>query len=181
MGQMLQSAGATLDDVEMIDVGFDLMSAMTTGNVDATFGCFINHEVPALEEEGFAVDYMEVMDYGVPNYYALMLVTGEDQLEANRDKYTRFLRACQKGFADMQADPEEALAILLANQNAENFPLSETVERKSMQTLLPLMETKDVSFLAQSEEMWQNNIDWLYTQGLIEQKPSVSDVMAVLG
>ena len=75
------------------------MSAMTTGNVDATFGCFINHEVPALEEEGFAVDYMEVMDYGVPNYYALMLVTGEDQLEANRDKYTRFLRACQKGFA----------------------------------------------------------------------------------
>ena len=89
--------------------------------------------------------------------------------------------ACAKGFADMQADPEEALAILLANQNAENFPLSETVERKSMQTLLPLMETKDVSFLAQSEEMWQNNIDWLYTQGLIEQKPSVSDVMAVLG
>ena len=89
--------------------------------------------------------------------------------------------ACAKGFADMRADPEEALAILLANQNAENFPLSETVERKSMQTLLPLMETKDVSFLAQSEEMWQNNIDWLYTQGLIEQKPSVSDVMAVLG
>ncbi len=83
VGQMLETVGATLDDVELIDVGFDLMSAMTTGNVDATFGCFINHEVPALEEEGFAVDYMEVMDYGVPNYYALMLVTGEDQLEAN--------------------------------------------------------------------------------------------------
>ena len=88
VGQMLETVGATLDDVELIDVGFDLMSAMTTGNVDATFGCFINHEVPALEEEGFAVDYMEVMDYGVPNYYALMLVTGEDQLEANRDKIT---------------------------------------------------------------------------------------------
>ena len=48
---MLETVGATLDDVELIDVGFDLMSAMTTGNVDATFGCFINHEVPALEEE----------------------------------------------------------------------------------------------------------------------------------
>ena len=45
---MLETVGATLDDVELIDVGFDLMSAMTTGNVDATFGCFINHEVPAL-------------------------------------------------------------------------------------------------------------------------------------
>ena len=52
VGQMLETVGATLDDVELIDVGFDLMSAMTTGNVDATFGCFINHEVPALEEEG---------------------------------------------------------------------------------------------------------------------------------
>lgn len=134
---MLETVGATLDDVELIDVGFDLMSAMTTGNVDATFGCFINHEVPALEEEGFAVDYMEVMDYGVPNYYALMLVTGEDQLEANRDKYTRFLRACQKGFADMQADPEEALGLLLANQDEENFPLTESVERRSFDVLLP--------------------------------------------
>lgn len=28
--------GADSSDVEMIDVGFDLMSSMTTGNVDAT-------------------------------------------------------------------------------------------------------------------------------------------------
>lgn len=104
VGQMLETVGATLDDVELIDVGFDLMSAMTTGNVDATFGCssttrFLHwrrglcrglHGGPGLRRS--------------PNYYALMLVTGEDQLEANWDKYTRFLRACQKGFADMQAD-----------------------------------------------------------------------------
>ena len=106
VNQLLQSAGATLEDVEMIDVGFDLMSSMTTGNVDATFGCFINHEIPALEEEGFEMDYMKLPDYGVPNYYALMLVTGESQLEKNQDKYTRFLRACKKGFEDMKNDPE---------------------------------------------------------------------------
>ena len=34
-------------------MGFDLMSAMTTGNVDATYGCFLNHEIPAPEEQGF--------------------------------------------------------------------------------------------------------------------------------
>ena len=37
---------------EMIDVGFDLMSSMTTGNVDATIGCLVNHEVPQMEEGG---------------------------------------------------------------------------------------------------------------------------------
>ena len=180
VGQMLQSVGATLDDVEMIDVGFDLMSAMTTGNVDATYGCFINHEIPALEEEGFTVDYMEVMDYGVPNYYALMLVTGEDQLEANRDKYTRFLRACQKGFADMQADPEEALQLLLENQDEENFPLTESVERRSFDVLLPMMETADAAFLSQDASVWQENIDWLKEVGMIETTFDPAEVMVDL-
>ena len=180
VGQMLETVGATLDDVELIDVGFDLMSAMTTGNVDATFGCFINHEVPALEEEGFAVDYMEVMDYGVPNYYALMLVTGEDQLEANRDKYTRFLRACQKGFADMQADPEEALGLLLANQDEENFPLTESVERRSFDVLLPIMETADAPFLSQDVSVWEENIDWLQKVGMIDAAFDPAEVMVDL-
>lgn len=178
---IMENVGADSSDVTLIDVGFDLMSSMTTGNVDATIGCLVNHEVPQMEEEGFEVSYFELDDYGVPTYYEAVFLANDTMIQENPETLSAFLRACAKGFADMQADPEEALAILLANQNAENFPLSETVERKSMQTLLPLMETKDVSFLAQSEEMWQNNIDWLYTQGLIEQKPSVSDVMAVLG
>ena len=178
---IMENVGADSSDVTLIDVGFDLMSSMTTGNVDATIGCLVNHEVPQMEEEGFEVSYFELDDYGVPTYYEAVFLANDTMIQENPETLSAFLRACAKGFADMQADPEEALAILLANQNAENFPLSETVERKSMQTLLPLMETKDVSVLAQSEEMWQNNIDWLYTQGLIEQKPSVSDVMAVLG
>ena len=170
----------TPEDLIGKTIGFDLMSAMTTGNVDATFGCFINHEVPALEEEGFAVDYMEVMDYGVPNYYALMLVTGEDQLEANRDKYTRFLRACQKGFADMQADPEEALGLLLANQDEENFPLTESVERRSFDVLLPIMETADAPFLSQDVSVWQENIDWLQKVGMIDAAFDPAEVMVDL-
>ncbi len=41
----------------------------------------------------------------------------------------------------MKNDLEKALQILLASQNEEYFPLSETVERKSMEVLLPMMET----------------------------------------
>ena len=68
----------------------------------------------------------------------------------------------------MKADPEAALATLLANQNAENFPLSETVERKSMGVLIPMMETADAAFLSQSDACWQENIDWMLDQGLID-------------
>ena len=45
---IMEAAGADYSDVTMIDVGFDLMSSMTTGNVDATIGCLVNHEVPQM-------------------------------------------------------------------------------------------------------------------------------------
>ena len=91
-----------------------------------------------------------------------------------------FLRASKKGFDDFKADPDATLKILLDNQSAENFPLSPTVEEKSAATLLPLMETADAPFLSQSEEVWQNTIDWMFDEGMIERKPEISEVMAEL-
>ena len=76
----------------------------------------------------------------------------------------------------MKANPEEALQILLANQNEENFPLSETVERKSVEVLLPMMETADADFLSQSDECWQENIDWMLEQGLISETVALDEV-----
>ncbi len=81
----------------------------------------------------------------------------------------------------MKADPEAALRILLDNQNAENFPLSENVERQSMATLLPMMETEDVPFLTQTDECWQANIDWMRQKGLISGDIAPDDVRVDLG
>ena len=180
VAQVLESVGATLDDVELIDVGLDLMSAITTGNVDAAYGCFLNHEVPALEEQGFAVNCMHLPDYGVPNYYAIVLVTGEKRLEENRDKYTRFLRACQKGFEEMQSDPEGSLQLMLENQNAESFPLTESVERRSFELLLPIMDTESSPFLYQDGAVWEENIQWLLSKGMIESDFAPEDILVNL-
>ena len=51
---IMKDSGVDPNSVKLVDVGFDLMSSMTTGNVDATIGCLVNHEVPQLEKEGFA-------------------------------------------------------------------------------------------------------------------------------
>lgn len=173
---IMNYVGADYSDVTMIDVGFDLMSSMTTGNVDATIGCLVNHEVPQMEEEGFEVNWFSLDDYGVPTNYEGVFVANDDAIENDSETLKAFLRASAKGFADMQADPEEALRILLANQNEENFPLSETVERSSINVLLPIMETEDARFLSQSDECWQENIDWMLEQGLISSAPSLDDV-----
>lgn len=174
---MMQAVGASIDDVEMVNVGFELMSSMTTGNVDATIGCLVNHEVPELEHEGFEVNYFSVSDYGIPNYYEGVFLANNDMIENEPEVLEAFLRASAKGFEDFKADPYGCLDILLNNQNEENFPLTPEVEQQSCDTLLPLMETSDAEFLSQTEENWQANIDWMLENGLIDHAVDVSDVM----
>lgn len=178
---VMNYVGADYSDVTMIDVGFDLMSSMTTGNVDATIGCLVNHEVPQMEEEGFSVNWFDLDEYGVPTYYEGVFLANDNAIENDSETLKAFLRASAKGFADMKANPEEALQILLTNQNEENFPLSETVERKSVEVLLPMMETADAAFLSQSDECWQENIDWMLEQGLISETVALDEVRINLG
>lgn len=175
---MMEYVGADISDVELVDVGFELMSSMTTGNVDATIGCLVNHEVPQMEYEGFDVDYFMVNDHGIPNYYEAVFLANDEMIENESEVLAGFLRASARGFEDFQADPEGCLEILLNNQNEENFPLTPEVEQQSCEVLLPLMESEDLPFLSMREEDWQKNIDWMYDAGLIDQKVEVSDVMA---
>ena len=177
---MMQAVGASIDDVEMVNVGFELMSSMTTGNVDATIGCLVNHEVPQMEKEGFEVNYFFPDDYGVPKYYEGIFLASDDMIANNSDTLKGFLRACSKGFEDFKSNTDDVLQVLLDNQDEANFALDPDVEKKSCETLLPLMETEDAKFLSQTEQCWQENIDWMYDQGLIAEKPDVSDVMVNL-
>ena len=174
---MMEYVGADASDVNLVDVGFGLMSSMTTGNVDATIGCLVNHEVPQMEEEGFELNYFPVSGYGIPNYYEEVFLTNNKLLEEEPEVVEGFLRASKKGFDDFKADPDGCLAILMNNQNEANFPLTQSVEEQSCKTLLPLMETDSAEFLSQTEECWQENIDWMLENGLIDKAVDVSDVM----
>ena len=177
---IMKESGQDPSSVEMIDVGFDLMSSMVTGNVDATIGCLVNHEVPQMEKEGFEVNYFFPDDFGVPQYYEGIFLANDDMIENEPEVLAGFLRGCQKGFEDFKNDTDAVLQVLLDNQDESNFPLDPDVEKQSCQTLLPLMEMADAAFLSQSEACWQENIDWMYEEGLISTKPDISEVMATI-
>ncbi|MFB8374537.1 ABC transporter substrate-binding protein [Paenibacillus taichungensis] len=177
---IMKHAGTDNSDVKMVDVGFELMSSMTTNNVDATIGGLINHEVPQLQEEGFDVNWFTLEKYGVPSYYEGIFVANDTLIASDSDMLTKFLRASKKGFEDVKADPEAALQILLDHQSADHFPLSEDVERQSLDILLPLMENDKAEFLSQDDSRWQENIDWLQSEGLIKTKPALDDVLVVI-
>ncbi|MCY6370681.1 ABC transporter substrate-binding protein [Clostridium ganghwense] len=177
---MVEADGGDPNSLKIIDVGFELLSSMVTKKVDATTGGLINHEVPVLIHQGKKINYFDPSQYGVPNYYEEAFVTSETTLKEKPETLKKFMKACQKGFNFMKENPDKALKILLANQQKDNFPLVEEVEKQSMDILLPKMETKDKPFLKQEKKVWEDNINWLYKRGLIKEKPKAEDCYANL-
>ena len=178
---MMEHNGLKYEDVTMQDVGFDLNTALITGNVDAVIGAYINHEYPTLIQEGYDVTYFDITDEGSPDYEELVLVTGEKQIEEESDKLEAFIRASKKGFEDMKKDPQAALDTLLKYQDEGNYPLNPEIEKASMEILLPLMESDEQAFLTVNEQSWTDTIDWLDEQGLLENEISASDILALQG
>ena len=173
---MVEFDGGDPSKVNVIDVGFELLTSMITKQVDATIGGLVNHEVPVMEEKGLPVDYFYCTEYGMPNYYEELFVANDDLIKERKDVYVRFLRAANKGFEDMMNKPEESLDILLSKQEADQFPLSRNVETQSMNILLPIMKEEGVPFLHQDKKVWQENIDWLYDHKIINKKISADEM-----
>lgn len=172
---MVKADGGDPNSIKIVDVGFELLSSMITKKVDATTGGLINHEVPVLEHEGHPVNYFDPAKYGVPNYYEEIFVASDKTLKEKPETLKKFMRAAKKGYEFTKNNPDKSLKILLNNQQKDNFPLIEEVEKQSINVLLPKMESKDEPFLFQDKKVWQNNIDWLYKQGLIKEKIKAED------
>lgn len=170
LNSMMKFESLDPKSLKIIDVGFELLTAMITNRVDFTIGNMVNHEVPVIKEKGIDINYFLIDNFGIPQAYELILVANEDLLNQNKDIYEKVLKAMKKGFYDVQNNPEEALKLLLSKQAVEQFPLSENVEKESLEILLPIMETQNAKFLEQTENIWENNINWLYKNGIIQKK-----------
>ncbi|SDI06222.1 ABC transporter substrate-binding protein [Alteribacillus bidgolensis] len=173
---MVEEDGGNFDEVELIDIGFELNSAIVTERTDAVVGAYINHEVPVLEHEGHEVDYLNPVDYGVPPFYELVMVTNEENIENNEEKIRSFWAAAEKGYEFMKENPDESLDILLDHQDQENFPLKREVEEESLEVLLDKMETEEEPFGSQSAESWKATMEWLNETGYIEETPETEEI-----
>lgn len=174
--EMIKNDKGNPNKMKLVDVGFDIISAMVTNRVNATTGGMVNHEVPVMENKGIPVNYFYPSDYGIPNSYELVFVANNKTINENPELIKKFLSASKNGFEDMKNNPDKSLDLLLKHQEKDSFPLTKSVEEKSMKILLPKMQTKNAEFLSQNKEVWQKNIDWLYSKKFIKNKISVNDV-----
>lgn len=166
---MVKFDGGDEEKIKMVDVGWDLIPALTAKRTDALIGGFINHEKLMLEKEGHPIRALNPKNYGVPDYYELVFVGSEKGIKGNPELYKRFIKAAAIGQQYVQDHPSKGLAILLKHED-QTSPLEKDVETKSLQILLPLMDAKDKTFGYQDASTWENVDKWLYDNKVIKTK-----------
>jgi putative hydroxymethylpyrimidine transport system substrate-binding protein len=106
---VLASAGLPPDAVERIDIGFNAVSTLASGRIDAATA-FWNAEGVELRELGVPTREFRVDGFGAPRYPELVVVaaSGEDELA------DRLTSALHRGYEVLGEDSQGALEDLLA-------------------------------------------------------------------
>lgn len=179
MRTMIAYDGGDANNVNMIDVGFSFIPAITANQVDAIIGAFINHEQLLLDKEGYPMKAISPTEYGVPNYYELVLVASEQGLKQKEDLFRKFIAAMTEGQEFVQQNKEQALEILFDHEN-ETAPLDREIETKSLDILLPLMDAGEQPFGYQEASSWSEVRDWLAENGLLSEEIEAADAFVNL-
>jgi len=140
--------------------------------VDAVVGAYWTHESILLENEGHPVNIMRMEEWGVPDYYELVLVTSESSVKDKADVIGRFMRAVQKGYEDAAKDPQAGVNILLKGTKDE---VDEKIERPGADLLAPLWKTDTAKFGNQDAAKWEGFTQWMQANGLLTANVKASD------
>jgi len=171
LATMLEDDGATMDDVDLINIDFNLVPGLVSGQVDASLGAFWTHEPILAEQEGYATNVLKVDDWGVPPYYELVITASEATVNDRPELVERFLHATRRGYEAAIADPAAAIAALQAASPDVNVP----VEEAGIALLAPVWTGGGVPFGTQTAERWDAYAAWMAERGLI---PADLDVAA---
>jgi putative hydroxymethylpyrimidine transport system substrate-binding protein len=171
LATMLEDDGATMADVDLVNIDFNLVPGLISGQVDASLGAFWTHEPILAEQEGYPTSVLKVDDWGVPPYYELVIAASEDTVSERSELVERFLRATRRGYEDAVADPAAAIAALRAASPA----LAVAVEEAGIALLIPVWTAGEAPFGTQTAERWDDYAAWMAERGLI---PANLDVAA---
>ena len=107
---LIAAAGADIDKIELINVGFD-PRVLTEGLVDV-YPVFKSNEPNMIRSWGYELNLWDAADYGVPTL-GLTYATTDEILENNPEMLANFLRAALKGITYASENPDEAIEIVL--------------------------------------------------------------------
>lgn len=164
LATMLAEDGLSIDDVELIDVGFNLVPALLGGTVDAVIGAYWTHESILMELEGHSVNIMRMEEWGVPDFYELILVVNEETLEQRATMIEGFVHAMRRGFEAAYADPQGSITTLL---KVHPDTVNEELERRGVDVLRPMWTDGAPVIGWQDANRWESFTAWMKSQGFV--------------
>ncbi len=145
---LLSAAGADVDKVSLVNVGFD-PRLLTEGKVDV-YPLFKSNEPYLIRQWGYEITLWEAADYGVPTL-GLAYVASEDFLRDHPEELRRFLRAALRGIEYAAAHIDEAVQIVLKYSGPES---DASHMRYMLETELEDAQNPN-GFGAQTQAQWQ--------------------------
>jgi len=155
---LLEKAGADMDLVELVNVGFD-PRVLSEGQVDV-YPVYNSNEPWLLQSWGYDLTIWHPADYDVPSL-GLTYVTSDEILDQDADKLTRFLRASLRGVAYAEENIEEAIDIVLVytGDSADRDHMRFMLETEIADAHSGLSAGETVG--SQALEQWQDLADLL--------------------
>jgi NitT/TauT family transport system substrate-binding protein/putative hydroxymethylpyrimidine transport system substrate-binding protein len=144
--------------VHEVTIGFNAVSSLAAGKVDAATG-FWNAEGVALERLGVPFEAFKVDEYGAPPYPELILTTSAETLDQHPELVEDVVAATRRGYAFTEAHPGRALDDLLAGDKA----LDRADQAAQLKVLLPDLHPRPFDPRVLRE--WAV---WDYEHGLLE-------------
>jgi putative hydroxymethylpyrimidine transport system substrate-binding protein len=165
----LEDAHVSPGSVHEANVGFDLIPAMLSRQVDATIGGFWNYEGVQLRLMHKHPVVIPVDRVGVPTYDELVLVARQGQARHDGQDLRAFLQALTRGEKEVRANPSAAAATLLKASPS----LEEKLQLESIKQTLPAsMPQAGKPFGWQSPSAWARFGNWMYSHKLLEHDPN---------
>ena len=154
---MLRHQGLTIDDVEMVNVGYDLVPALISKNVDAIVGAYWVHESISATNQGCELNIMRMEENGVPDFYELVIVASEAKISENPEVVQKFVNGVTKGYKDAMSDPIGAVALLKRLKPETDLD----IENPGVKLLAPLWSTPNGAFGWQEQSKWEGFTEWM--------------------
>ncbi|WP_421724708.1 ABC transporter substrate-binding protein [Bauldia sp.] len=171
LGEMLKSVGLSADDVTLVNVNFNLVSALRAGEIDAAIDGYRNFELTHLRLEGHPGVAFYPEEHGVPIYDELIYVAHQDR----RDDplLARFLAAVEEATVYLTNHPDEAKATFIAS----NPDLDDELNRVAFDLTHARFSRRPA---AMDVGRYERFADFLRSYDLIETIPPVEDYSVVV-
>jgi len=171
---ILEQAGYSIDDVDVVSVGLNLQPALLSGRADAMLGGFKNVEGVDLELRGENPSVVPVDELGIPAYDELVLVASGERVAEDPEEIRLFLAALEKGTSDAVRDAEGATETLL-----EAAPdLDPRLTAAEVDATLPVLEPEPGDRYGYMDVgQWQQFAGFMTDAELIDVLPQANELL----